>query len=655
MRSTGLPRRLAGLPRVCRIAAVVIQAAFVASAVATTDSPPRQWALIIAVQNYAEKGFDLKYTLNDARWLEHALKGCGVPAGRIVMMGEDSPAEKRPTRENLELELKKFLGNKELGPGDGVFVYFSGHGEIHNGVTFLRASDTRSDRLDETALPVSEVREALRDCRAGYKVLVLDSCHAAGGGKNVVDDASTSGCAVLASCKLEEKSFEWEPRKQSIFSYWLRRALEGEADEDTDGRLSLREIFDYAQVQTRMTARSLGERQEPDRRGLDAISDKSLFAVPETPEAVTGRFARKLDKTIRASGLRRVLITEFRQRTPGGLVLAPALFPGQSAIALRKRLKGLAVDDEGMAQYQLLELDRPSDFPVDGRFDDAAVRRLRRVVEDVDAVIFGTIERRGRGLHAECELVRLTDRKGLATMGGAIAPDEERILAMDAGLDDRDRPSGAELRDRDSKVRIEVWSIETRDEDEEIGPGTVRRRCEYRSPPIDRDGQGIPRRDLVVASRPGKPFEIRVWNDRPEPVAMTLRVDGINTLGITRDPPGPSWSWVLGPTNDPSRPFVFEGFYSTPPTRDNEPGTLRGFLQERFTFPEPARPDAARRSFGEPPGIISVSLYAEKRDEASSANDRPDATGRLGTEKFRAGPLISAVQIRYVVEGAAPP
>ena len=202
-------------------------------------------------------------------------------------------------------------------------------------------------------------------------------------------------------------------------------------------------------------------------------------------------------------------------------------------------------------------------------------------------------------------------------------------------LDNRGRPSGPSLssevvdhalsrvrrgnpllRPADAfPFRIEVWSIETRDDREEIKPETPRRRCEYRPmSPDQHDEAGILRRHLLAAGQSGKRFEIRVWNNGSERVAMTLLVDGVNTLGQTCEPPGRSWSWVLDPTKDPTRPSIFAGPIS-PPSRP--PTTSRGGSRARD------RTRSSSRSRPSPPRPYGGS-------ENRQASSRPSFTRRSG-------------------------
>src|SRR5205809_942368 len=97
-------------------------------------------------------------------------------------------------------------------------------------------NDVRAVRkilIERAGLPPAELRKALKDCPARLKFLVLDCCHA--GSDRAADEAGLEaerlaravgvkevpGCVVLASCRADEKSWEWPARGHGAFTYWL--------------------------------------------------------------------------------------------------------------------------------------------------------------------------------------------------------------------------------------------------------------------------------------------------------------------------------------------------------------------------------------------------------------------------------------------------
>jgi hypothetical protein len=96
--------------------------------------------------------------------------------------------------------------------------------------------------------------------------------------------------------------------------------------------------------------------QTPVCEGITSGLPIVLSLAPQTAQTLWPRLARQIDLAIRASGLGRVLVAEFRERVQESLGLTAALFPAHAAAALRDRLRGEARDDgQGIGAYRVLD------------------------------------------------------------------------------------------------------------------------------------------------------------------------------------------------------------------------------------------------------------------------------------------------------------
>src|SRR5579875_3597834 len=166
----------------------------------------------------------------------------------------------QPTRDNILAALKKAA--EEAEENDLLLFYYTGHGDVEkkkNGGTevmesYLVTRTGHRERLAQTALAISCVREIMEASRARAKVIILDACHS--GDKirkgarispdfirRVFDEAA--GIAVLSSCDRGEESFIWEEMQHSVFTYYLLEALKGEADRDKKGIVTVGDIYEY--------------------------------------------------------------------------------------------------------------------------------------------------------------------------------------------------------------------------------------------------------------------------------------------------------------------------------------------------------------------------------------------------------------------------
>ncbi|MEM1214240.1 MAG: caspase family protein [Bacteroidota bacterium] len=229
----------------------------------TNDTRPnvKTWALIVGVSSYKHMPV-LRFPDDDAYQLFAFLKspqGGAIPDDRIrILVDEDA------TRQRILVNMRELF--LRAGPDDLIILYFSGHGLPG---AFLPIDYDGSNN----SLSHIEVKQILDQSAAGYKLCVADACHSGGllaarsGGLPAIltryyEDLSTSqrGTALIMSSKAEETSLEDSGLRQGVFSHFLLRGLKGEADQDMDGVVRVRELFDYVNYQVQNYT---GQRQQP--------------------------------------------------------------------------------------------------------------------------------------------------------------------------------------------------------------------------------------------------------------------------------------------------------------------------------------------------------------------------------------------------------
>ncbi len=111
----------------------------------------------------------LRYAASDARQFREVLGGsrCGFE----VVVPEDGA-------DSYRIRQMIFDVAESCDLGDTLLCYFAGHGFLARNRLFLLLDNTRTDKLLSTALPITDVLEALRYSKADNKLLILDCCHA---------------------------------------------------------------------------------------------------------------------------------------------------------------------------------------------------------------------------------------------------------------------------------------------------------------------------------------------------------------------------------------------------------------------------------------------------------------------------------------------
>jgi uncharacterized caspase-like protein len=635
---------------------------------------PKQWAVLIGVQEHVNPMFNLKYSRNDVASLRETLQQrAGLPAGQILQLTDDVK-DGQPTLMHLREKVLPFLA--QVGKDDRMLVFFSGHGYLHKDQTYLVPSDFNLDDPSGTGLPVAALRKALIACPAKVKFLILDCCHAGSAkdlapgslaaeavAKAVEEDQPVSGCVVLASCRKEERSYEWAQREHGVFTYWLCRALEGAAANDK-GQVGIADVDHYVSERVSQTAEQLfKEKQHPVRLDQGPVAEvPTVLALrPEPPESLCRRLAEHMDLEVRRKNLKKVGVLEFLLQGQGGEGLAPANLPGYCAEQVRQGLQSLAGEEYKVMGAQEMR-QAAKDLVVEGVGQPGAMQRLGQQGDHLDAVVTGTLKRRGATkLQLQCDLVATEDGSSLVSPSGLLVSgvlplsEDELGDTPHTNFDLREgRPEGGPyaptvvqfaqqqsykqhplLKKKGFPFPLELWSIHPR-RGEEIGPNTRREPMEFVQVPVEEGspGEEKQRMDLVVPAREGQVFEIRVANKSEDKVAMVLLVDGYNTLEQQCDRLGRGRAWVL----DPGEDYVIPGW--TFPRR-GETARIK-----RFKFVDVAASVAGRHKYGESIGLITAAFYGP-RGRAVAVGEGPEEERPLETSDFKAGRLLRVVQIRY--------
>jgi len=639
------------------------------------EPPAKLWAVLIATSAHDQPKWNLPYTDNDVQALHKILVERGrVPAEQIVVLA-DTNSQGQPTRATIQTQLSALLAR--AAPPDSVLVFFAGHGTLHKGQTYLVPRDFDEDKPETTGLAIGDLRKVLGACKAGVKFLVLDCCHA-GNDRSLargsipaadvarsLDADETSGVIVLASCNANQKSYGWPARRQGIFTFWLCRALEGAAANER-GQVTLTEANNYVHDRVSRTAFvEYGLTQRPVLFGKLEGNPVLLSLRPELAETLCRRLAAHLDLDIRAKKLKRVGVLEFSQAWGNEDSLARALHPGLCADRVRTALREL-----GGEVYEVPPADKTRQAVRDLGPGDlgrpARLQPLARGTAALDGIVYGRLVPSGPEMLVECQLTATATGQRLASTQGRLPLSEESLAEAGASFNNGPRPPGSPF---DPKVvrfvqnqagkphpllqngfpfKLEVWSAPHKDGDP-VPPKKKWKKKEFIQ--LNASGEKGKPADLAIAARPDELYEIHVWNNSKQRVALQLLVDGLNTLGQTRQEMrerlGTGAAWVLSPAVREEPSLTCEGWFFP---KENAPvGTVAETTMKRFRFVDISQSVAGRQKFGESLGLITAAFYAEQ-GKAIGTGEGPEEKRLLKTVDFRSGRLEAVVQIRYIDE-----
>ncbi|MGQ9917888.1 MAG: caspase family protein, partial [Bryobacteraceae bacterium] len=212
---------------------------------------PRSYALVIGISGYPKlppQG-QLRFPARDAAAIYAALispEGGQFPPENVRrLIGRDA------TLANIREALEKWLPSVSKDE-DRVVIYFAGHGFVSGGRAFLAPYDIDPADIPGTAYPMERLGRVIgSEIRAKWKVLLTDSCHS--GAITPEADARRINASLLeldrslfslTASRDREQSFESEiwGGGHGVFTYYLIKGIEGEADENADGVVTADEL-----------------------------------------------------------------------------------------------------------------------------------------------------------------------------------------------------------------------------------------------------------------------------------------------------------------------------------------------------------------------------------------------------------------------------
>ncbi len=216
-----------------------------------------KFALVIANTEYTDPGLaQLTAPGQDARELVRVLDSPDLCAfdDVVILVNENSL--------KVSETIDYFFSKRR--PDDLLMMYFSGHGvRDEYGSLYLAVANTHRDRLRSTAIKADFIREAMDQSRSKRQILVLDCCNSGafaqgtkaeiGGSIGTAKAFEGTGYGRIVLTASDATQFAWEGDKvigkeiaNSLFTHFLIKGLEGEADQDADGKITIDDLYEYA-------------------------------------------------------------------------------------------------------------------------------------------------------------------------------------------------------------------------------------------------------------------------------------------------------------------------------------------------------------------------------------------------------------------------
>lgn len=270
-------------------------------------------AVVIGINTYA-KLEPLGYAEKDAKDLAAAFRSLGFD--RVVVLTLDSPETPHHAASILSRITRECEG---ADSSDTIVVTMSGHGfsDPTTKEGFFCAHYTDPERLAETGLSLQKVRDVMVGSRARQRMLIVDACRnqpgirGASSRLEIPEAFRAEGFMCLFSTAPGTVSLEpgqgallFDGRKRKIengvFTHYLLRGMEGEANSLDDGWLTFRELAYYAHREVKIQTEN---RQKPYLDWVGEVGwDVLLRQVPIVAAGEPGALSLGVTESEPASG-----------------------------------------------------------------------------------------------------------------------------------------------------------------------------------------------------------------------------------------------------------------------------------------------------------------------------------------------------------------
>ena len=232
-------------------------------------------ALIIGIEKYENlKNLDAVYANRDAKAFGvYANITLGIPKKNIKLLVDEDA-----TRSDTLKALKLWLPQKTKGSKKDIFIFFAGHGLASDDGKdlYVLPQDGDSILLEDTAILRSDIIKQIQKLNPNSVTMFFDTCYSGQTRKEetliaglrpvriVVDEQETpNNFTIFTASNYDQTSGSINEAEHGIFSYYLMKGLEGNADINKDKKLTNGELIAYLKNNVSQEAFTKNRQQDP--------------------------------------------------------------------------------------------------------------------------------------------------------------------------------------------------------------------------------------------------------------------------------------------------------------------------------------------------------------------------------------------------------
>ena len=232
-------------------------------------------ALVIGVEKYENlTNLDAIYANRDAKaFRAYANRAFGIPMKNIKVL-----IDKEASRSEIIKAIKLWLPQVAKGGGKEIYIFFAGHGLASDDGEnlFLLPQDGDSLLLEDTAISRLEIFNQVAKLDPKSVTIFFDTCYS---GQTRSEETLIAGLrpirliaeekevpdnfTIFSASNLTQTSGSIDEARHGIFSYYLMKGLEGNADSNLDNSITNGELITYLKENVGQEAFAKNRQQEP--------------------------------------------------------------------------------------------------------------------------------------------------------------------------------------------------------------------------------------------------------------------------------------------------------------------------------------------------------------------------------------------------------
>jgi len=239
-----------------------------------TEYQYNRWGLIIGIEKYLHLP-EVIYAKKDALIVKDYLRRIlGVPEGNIVTILDDNA-----TNEQLESYINQYFP-PNIQKDAILYVYFVGHGlsGIQNSEPYLMLHAGDSKAVEATGYQLKKFYNELDSLKNSMTYVFLDTCFSGYASRKaewllpeMEAKALVSKSVSVDSEKLIsihaatnfQPNMAYHAMQHGLFAYYLLRGIRGEADTNSDNKISIKETYGYLHHNVLNISKQMGMEQTP--------------------------------------------------------------------------------------------------------------------------------------------------------------------------------------------------------------------------------------------------------------------------------------------------------------------------------------------------------------------------------------------------------